>query len=72
MLTAAECQAQAAKYKSLAQRSDISEDRAVLLRNIARSLAGLANQLDRLAANMRDEARGQRMPAETREPDRHT
>ncbi|KWV57263.1 hypothetical protein AS156_40125 [Bradyrhizobium macuxiense] len=59
MLTAAECQAQANKCKRLAQNPGTSEHRAALLRNIARSLAGLANQLDRLTAITRDEARGQ-------------
>ncbi len=64
MLTAAECQAHAIRYKGLAQHPGTSVDRAAILRNIARSLAGLAGQLDRLAGNMRDEARGQPASAE--------
>jgi hypothetical protein len=54
MLTAAECQNLAAEYKSMAQRPDVSKECAVMLTNIARSLSGLATQLDKLAAYMRD------------------
>jgi hypothetical protein len=54
MLTAAQCLALAQEYKSLANRADVSQDRAALLKNIARSLTGLANQLDRLASFERD------------------
>jgi hypothetical protein len=56
-LTAAQCQELANHYKSLSQLSGISTDRAFILKNIARSLAGLASQLDRLAVLMRDEAK---------------
>ncbi|MFB9265030.1 hypothetical protein ACFFWD_18025 [Bradyrhizobium erythrophlei] len=66
MLTAAECRALAAKYKSMAQRPDASEDRAAITRNIARTFTGLASQLDRLAANIRDEARSGRVSAQSR------
>jgi hypothetical protein len=55
MLTAAQCQKYADQYKSLAREADTSEQRAVLLKNIARSYASLANQLDRLAALLREE-----------------
>jgi hypothetical protein len=56
MLTAAQCQALASQYKALAKSPDISGDRAAMLRNIARSLTGLATQLDILAAHVRDRA----------------
>ncbi|WP_314952045.1 hypothetical protein [Bradyrhizobium cosmicum] len=56
MFDAASCQELAIAYKDLAQSSDHSAERAILLKNIARSFAGLANQLDRLAALTRDEA----------------
>jgi hypothetical protein len=56
MLTAAQCQTYAAKYESLARQAGVSEERAILLKNIARSLKGLANQLDRLATLLREEA----------------
>jgi hypothetical protein len=57
LMTAAQCQELAHHYKALSQRPDISRDRAFILKNIARSFAGLASQLDRLAALMRDEAK---------------
>jgi hypothetical protein len=56
MLTAAECRALAAECKRLSQASDISNDRAFLLRNVGRSLKGVATQLDMLAAKTREEA----------------
>jgi len=55
MLTAAQCQAFAQQYKGMSLVPDISKDRAFLLKNIARSFAGLASQLDMLAAKVRDE-----------------
>ncbi len=57
MLTASQCQALASEYKSLARQPNVSEERAAMLVNIARTLVGLATQLDRLAANMRDNAK---------------
>jgi hypothetical protein len=66
MLTATQCQTLADEYKSLARGPDVSRDRAVMLSNIARNLTGLATQLDRLAAHLRDEAKaslGTRPPA---------
>ena len=39
---------------TMARSADLSEGRAVLLKNIARSYAGLASPLDRLAALTRD------------------
>jgi hypothetical protein len=57
MLTAAQCQKYADQYKSLARQADTTEQRALLLKNIARSFASLANQLDRLAALLREETR---------------
>ena len=55
MLTAAQCQVLAREFKQMSQASNISKDRAFILKNIARSLAGLASQLDILAAKIRDE-----------------
>jgi hypothetical protein len=57
MMTAAQCQELANHYKSLSQLPGISTDRAFILKNIARSLVGLASQLDRLAVLMRNEAK---------------
>jgi hypothetical protein len=50
MITAAQCKSIAQHYKTLASSPSISEDRAFLLRNIARSFVGVAGQLDRLEA----------------------
>ena len=55
MLTAAQCQKYADEYRSLARQTDITEQRAVLLEDVARSFAGLASLLDRLAAMVREE-----------------
>jgi len=57
MLTAAQCETYAAECKSLARQADVSEEHTTLLNNIARSLKGLASQLDRLAVLLRDEAK---------------
>ena len=57
MITAAKCQELAKHYKALSQAEGLSEGRASVLKNIARSLAGLATQLDRFTALTRDEAR---------------
>jgi hypothetical protein len=57
MLTASQCQKYADQYKSLARQADTTEQRAILLKNIARSFASLANQLDRLATLLREETR---------------
>ena len=55
MIDAAKCEELANHYKVLSQASGVSADRAFLLKNIARSLTGVASQLDRLAALTRDE-----------------
>jgi len=57
MITAATCQETAERYKALSRGPGISASRASLLKNIAKSFAGLATQLDRLAALTRDEGR---------------
>ncbi|TFV75065.1 hypothetical protein E4K64_15165 [Bradyrhizobium frederickii] len=57
MITAAACQEAAERYKALSTNPGISASRASLLKNIAKSFAGLATQLDRLAALTRDEGR---------------
>ncbi|TYL95863.1 hypothetical protein FXB40_13140 [Bradyrhizobium rifense] len=55
MMTAARCKELANHYKALSSSPDISESRAFVLGNIAKSFAGLAGQLDRLDAMARDE-----------------
>jgi hypothetical protein len=65
MLTAAQCQTYASNYKSLARQAGVSEERT-LLNNIARSLKGLASQLDRLAVLLREEAKEGRRGCPTR------
>ena len=57
MIDAAKCEELANHYKVLSQAAGVSAERAFLLKNIARSLTGVASQLDRLAALTRDEAR---------------
>jgi len=57
MLTATQCQTYASEYKSLARQAGVSEKRATLLNNIARSLKGLSSQLDMLAVLLREEAK---------------
>lgn len=57
MITPAACQEAAEHYKALSRVPGISAARMSLLKNIARSFAGLATQLDRLAALTRDEGR---------------
>ena len=57
MINAAKCVELANHYKTLSQASGVSAERASLMKNIARSLTGVASQLDRLAALTRDEAR---------------
>lgn len=54
-LTGAQCTALAEKYRRLAKAPNISDDRSYLLRNVARSLIGVAGQLDRLEAISRRE-----------------
>jgi hypothetical protein len=55
MLSSTQCRGLAKQYKDLARRPGVSEDRAFIMNNIARSLNGLATQLDMLAAKTRDE-----------------
>lgn len=55
MITAAQCSYFAEQYKTLSSASNASEERAFLLRNIAKSFAGVAGQLDRLDALARSE-----------------
>lgn len=49
MLSASECRDLANSYKARAKEQGIPPQRASLLRNISRTLNGLANQLDMLA-----------------------
>lgn len=55
MITAAQCLEFAHRYRALSQTPGLSEDSALLMKNIARSLTGLAGQLDRLDARTREE-----------------
>jgi hypothetical protein len=55
LITAAGCKELANHFKALSSNPNISESRAFLLKNIAKSVAGLAGQLDRLDALTRDE-----------------
>jgi hypothetical protein len=55
MITATKCKDLAKQYKALSSAPNTSENRAFLLRNIAKSLAGLAGQLERLDTLIRDE-----------------
>jgi len=57
MLNATQCRKFAEEYKDRAREPGISRDSAFIMNNIARSLMGLATQLDLLAAKMREEAR---------------
>ena len=57
MLNAMQCRALAKEYKNRARGPGVTKDSAFIMKNIARSLSGLATQLDMLAAKMRDEAR---------------
>ena len=50
-----QCRALAKKYKDDARHTGISKDRAFIMNNIARSLMGLATQLDMLEAKIREE-----------------
>jgi len=60
MLNAAQCRDLAKEYKNRAREPGIAEDSAVIMKNIARSLTGLATQLDMLAAKIRDTKLGDR------------
>ncbi|MCS4111657.1 acyl-CoA reductase-like NAD-dependent aldehyde dehydrogenase [Bradyrhizobium elkanii] len=50
MISVALCQEAADHYSTLSRQASPSEDRAAVLKNIARTLRGLAGQLDRLAS----------------------
>ncbi|WP_082885248.1 hypothetical protein [Bradyrhizobium stylosanthis] len=55
MITAEKCRELAAEYKKISQLSGQSSDRVFLMRNIARTLTGLAGQLARLSIASRGE-----------------
>ena len=57
LINSAECQEHADHYKRLSGAGGISQSRAALLKNIARTYVGLAGQLDRLASLARNEQR---------------
>src|SRR5690242_1433151 len=66
MLNAARCRILAREYKNRAREPSVTNDSAFIMNNIARSLMGLATQLDILAAKKRDERTEEAPPAKTR------
>src|SRR6202007_942447 len=63
MITATRCKELANHYKALSSSPGISESRAFLLRNIARSLVGLAGQLERLDTLTKEEGAAKKQTA---------
>jgi hypothetical protein len=61
MISGARCRELADYYKALSQEPGISPNRARSLRNIAYSFAGVAGQLERLSAPVRDEQKSPRL-----------
>jgi hypothetical protein len=59
LITAARCRELANHYRALSVSPNISASQAFLLKNIAKTFAGSAGQLDRLASLMRAEERGE-------------
>ncbi len=57
MLNATQCRAMAKEYRDRAREAGVSKDSAFIMNNIARSLMGLATQLDMLDSKMREEVR---------------
>ena len=55
MLNATQCRILAKEYRNRAREPGVAKDSASIMNNIARSLMGLATQLDMLAAKMRGE-----------------
>jgi hypothetical protein len=55
MFSADQCRAFADEYKALATSVEVSEVQAAVLRNIARTLKGLATQHDILTGVLKDE-----------------
>jgi hypothetical protein len=53
-LEAGQCRALAQEYKDRAREPSAPQDTAFIMKNIARSLMGLATQLDMLAAKERE------------------
>jgi len=53
MITAEKCRELAAEYKRLSEQVDATSERRFLMRNIARTLTGLAGQLERLSMALR-------------------
>ena len=56
MLSAEQCRAFASEFKRKSLAPNTSNDLAFIMKNIARSLMGLATQFDMLAAKERQEA----------------
>jgi hypothetical protein len=57
-VTAEQCRDLAAQYKAMGRAPGVSRDRAFILKNIARTFAGAATQLDMLAAKTKEESLG--------------
>ena len=55
VLDAPQCRALAQEYKDRAREPDAPQDSAFIMKNIARSLMGLATQLEMLAEKKREE-----------------
>lgn len=58
MITAEKCRELATEYRNLSQLVGTSSERGFLMRNIARTLTGLAGQLERLSTASRGEKVG--------------
>jgi hypothetical protein len=56
-ITAAQCRQLATDHNARAKQAGISQKRTTLLTSIARSLTGLANQLEMLAADVGEKPR---------------
>lgn len=55
VITPRKCKELAAEYRTLSQQVGTSADRAFLMKDVARTLIGLAGQLDRLTVLTRHE-----------------
>jgi hypothetical protein len=64
-ITAAQCRQLADNHNAIAKQTGLSSKRKSLLTNIARSLSGLASQLEMLDADMAEKSRQSRWTADT-------
>ena len=65
-LNSSDCRTLATEYKVRARQPSTSSESSSIMNNVARSLVGLATQLDMLTAKLRDEAKSEVMPARAR------